>query len=77
MRRSGRPSKPRERLNLFTAEQVFSNTEYPLGIGGEMGNLGQGTPGQVSYTTTDPSNYRAAVNGPDTLGWIQSMKEQN
>ncbi|CAB1098324.1 unnamed protein product [Ectocarpus sp. CCAP 1310/34] len=74
--KSGRTAKPRDRLNLFTTEQVFE-TEYALVIGGEIGNLGQGIPGQQGYMPADPSNYRAAVNGPDAVGWMNSMEVEN
>ncbi|CAB1114301.1 unnamed protein product [Ectocarpus sp. CCAP 1310/34] len=76
VRKSGRTTKPRDRLNLFTTEQVFE-TEYALVIGGEIGNLGQGIPGQLGYMPADPPNYRAAVNGPDAVGWMKSMEEEN
>ncbi|CAB1111421.1 unnamed protein product [Ectocarpus sp. CCAP 1310/34] len=76
VRKSGRMTKPRDRLNLFTTEQVFE-TEYALVIGGEIGNLGQGIPGQLGYMPADPPNYRAAVNGPDAVGWMKSMEEES
>ncbi|CAB1115713.1 unnamed protein product [Ectocarpus sp. CCAP 1310/34] len=52
-------------------------TEYALVIGAEIGNLGQGIPGQLGYMPADPPNYRAAVNGPDAVGWMKSMEEEN
>lgn len=75
VRKSGRTTKPRHRLNLSVTEQVF-DTEYALGVGGDVGNLGQGVPGQFGYMSADPPNYRAAVNGPDAVGWMRSMDEE-
>ncbi|CAB1114048.1 unnamed protein product [Ectocarpus sp. CCAP 1310/34] len=76
VRKSGRTTKSRNRLNLFATEQVFE-TEYALVIGGEIGNLGQGMPGQLGYMPADLPNYRAAVNGSDAVGWMKSMEEEN
>lgn len=42
-----------------------------------LGTLVKGVPDQLGYMPADPPKYSAAVNGPDGVGWMKSMEEEN
>ena len=44
--------------------------------GSELGNIGTGRPGEVSFMPSDPANYNEAVRGPDAERWKESMRDE-
>ncbi|CAB1108204.1 unnamed protein product [Ectocarpus sp. CCAP 1310/34] len=56
---------------LHTTEEAYERIEHALLTGGELGNMGTGSPGEVGYMHSDPANYdKASRYEHDVFDWV-------